>query len=127
MHFAIMDPNSPLMINILLVLANIINLVYNIPQMVQTYKTRSTGDFSTIFLSLRIISNIIWIIYSISIDSMLMLINSIVTVIATLFIGYFKYTEYKKHKNTQDDMPSILFTALDANEEFCMQPLSTVS
>jgi len=98
MNFTIMDPNSSLFINILLVVANIINLFYNIPQMVQTYKTRSTGDFSALFLVLRVISNFIWIIYSISIDSMLMLINSVVTVIATTFIGYFKYVEYRKNQ-----------------------------
>jgi len=103
MNFTIMDPNSSLFINILLVIANIINLVYNIPQMIQTYKTRSTGDFSTLFLFLRVVSNFIWIIYSVSIDSMLMLINSIVTVIATAFIGYFKYIEYRKKQKSQAD------------------------
>ena len=103
MNFTIMDPNSSLFINILLVIANIINLVYNIPQMIQTYKTRSTGDFSTLFLFLRVVSNFIWIIYSVSIDSMLMLINSIVTVIATTFIGYFKYIEYRKKQKSLED------------------------
>lgn len=103
MNFTIMDPNSSLFINILLVIANIINLVYNIPQMIQTYKTRSTGDFSTLFLFLRVVSNFIWIIYSVSIDSMLMLINSIVTVIATAFIGYFKYIEYRKKQKSLED------------------------
>ena len=98
MQFALMDPNSSLTINILLVVANVINLVYNIPQMVQTYQTRSTGDFSALFLALRIVANFIWIIYSVSISSMLMLINSVVTVVATLFIGYFKYTEHLKSR-----------------------------
>lgn len=103
MHFTIMDPNSSLFINILLVIANIINLVYNIPQMIQTYKTRSTGDFSTLFLFMRIVGNSIWIFYSVSIDSMLMLINSSVTVIATTFIGYFKFIEYRKKQKSLAD------------------------
>lgn len=141
MNFTIMDPNSSLFINILLVIANIINLVYNIPQMIQTYKTRSTGDFSTLFLFLRVVSNFIWIIYSVSIDSMLMLINSIVTVIATTFIGYFKYIEYRKKQksladeglvntsfnmvntsyNTDDDV--INYDVLDDTSDDCMQNL----
>ena len=98
MEFTLMDPNSSLFINILLVIANILNLVYNIPQVIQTYKTRSTGDFSKLFLLLRLISSFIWIVYSISIDSMLMLINSVVTVVATTIIGYFKYIEFRKNQ-----------------------------
>jgi len=67
--------------------------VYNVPQMVRTYKTKSTKDFSTWFIFLRIIGNTIWIVYSIEIDSLQMLINNCVTVFASLFIGYYKVNE----------------------------------
>ena len=88
-----MDENVSPIMNIFLIIANIINLIYNIPQMVKTYKTRSTKDFSGWFLSLRVVGNLIWIAYAIDINSILMLINNIVTVIASLFIGYYKYRE----------------------------------
>lgn len=93
-----MDPNVNLPMNILLIIANIINLLYNIPQMVHTYKTKSTKDFDVWFLILRIVGNGIWIIYSFEINSLLMLINNCVTIIATLFIGYYKFIELYKSK-----------------------------
>ena len=79
MKFVIMDNNVSLTMNIFVIIANVINLIYNIPQMIKTYKTKSTKDFSGWFISLRIIGNIIWIAYSIEINSMLMLINNMVT------------------------------------------------
>jgi MtN3 and saliva related transmembrane protein len=98
MHITFMDPNVNLPMNILLIIANIINLLYNIPQMVHTYKTKSTKDFDVWFLILRIVGNGIWIIYSFEINSLLMLINNCVTIIATLFIGYYKFLELYKCK-----------------------------
>ena len=93
MKFELMDPNVPLGMNIMLIIANVINLVYNIPQMVQTYRTKSTRDFSGWFLSLRIIGNMIWVIYAIYIANLLMLINNIVTVGASIFVAYYKCIE----------------------------------
>ncbi len=93
MKFIIMDNNVSLTMNIFIIIANVINLIYNIPQMIKTYKTKSTKDFSGWFISLRIIGNIIWVAYSIEINSMLMLINNMVTVIASIFVGYYKMRE----------------------------------
>lgn len=105
MQFDIIDHNVSLTINIFLVIANIINLLYNIPQMYKTYKCKSTKDFSTLFLSFRFIGNLIWVEYAVEIGSLLMLINNVVTIISTLFIGYYKinelYSEYKIKKNNE--------------------------
>ena len=99
MHFNIIDPKVSPTMNGFLILANIINLVYNIPQMVQTYKTKSTKDFNVWFIVLRIIGNCIWVVYSIEVNSLLMLINNSVTVCASIFIGYYKFHEYiETHK-----------------------------
>ena len=99
MNFTILDHNVSLTMNVLIIIANIINLFYNIPQMIKTYKTKSTRDFSAVFIVLRIVANVIWVAYSIEINSFLMLINNLVTVIASLFIGYYKalemYEDYK--------------------------------
>jgi uncharacterized protein with PQ loop repeat len=83
MKFSFIDKNVSTTMNVFLVIANVINLVYNIPQVVKTCKTKSTKDFSGWFLSLRFIGNTIWIGYAIEIDSLLMLINNIVTVVAS--------------------------------------------
>ena len=93
-----MDENVSTTTNGFLIIANLINIIYNVPQMVKTYKTKSTRDFSAWFIGLRIFGNIIWIEYAIEVDSLLMLINNIVTVVASIFIGYYKvidiYSDY---------------------------------
>ncbi len=103
MKFSFIDRNVSTTMNVFLVVANIINLFYNIPQMITTYKRKSTKDFSTTFLVLRIVGNIIWIGYAIEVNSLLMMINNIVTVLSSIFIGYYKVLEiiadYKKKKD----------------------------
>ena len=89
--------------NVFLIIANIINLWYNIPQIIKTYRCKSTRDFSATFLFLRIIGNFIWTGYSIEVNSFQMLLNNIVTVLASVFISYYKIKEiisdYKKKYN----------------------------
>ena len=63
MQLTLLDSNVYITMNIFLSIANIINLIYNVPQVVKTYKTKSTKDFSAWFIFLRILGNIIWIIY----------------------------------------------------------------
>jgi MtN3 and saliva related transmembrane protein len=87
MKFSFIDHNVSTTMNVFIVIANIINLVYNIPQVVKTWKSKSTNDFSGWFLSLRFIGNTIWIAYAIELDSLLMLINNVVTVLASGIIG----------------------------------------
>ena len=94
MHFELIEPKVSPTMNGFLILANILNIVYNIPQMIQTYKTKSTKDFNIWFIVLRIIGNFIWMVYAIEVNSLLMLINNSVTVIASVFIGYYKWREY---------------------------------
>jgi MtN3 and saliva related transmembrane protein len=91
-----MDPNVSTTMNVFLIIANIINIFYNIPQMVHTYKTKSTKDFDVWFIILRIVGNIIWLAYAIDINNLLMLINNSVTVFSSLFIGYYKFFEKEK-------------------------------
>lgn len=93
MKFSLLDQNVSTTMNVFIIIANIINLVYNLPQIYKTYKTKSTKDFSEWFLLLRVVGNVIWIPYSIEINSMLLLINTLVTVIASIFIGYYKVVE----------------------------------
>jgi uncharacterized protein with PQ loop repeat len=59
MDFSILDPNVSITTNIFVIIANIINLIYNVPQMYKTWKTRSTKDFSASFLIMRIAGNVI--------------------------------------------------------------------
>ena len=109
MKFEIIDNNVSLTMNIFIIIANIINIVYNIPQMVKTYKCKSTKDLSSWFLFLRIIGNSIWIAYAIEVDSMMILINTSVTVFSSIFIGYYKVLELNRdrlEKNNQKLLPN---------------------
>ena len=112
MKFSFIDKNVSTTMNVFLVIANVINLVYNIPQVVKTWKSKSTNDFSGWFLSLRFIGNTIWIVYAIEVDSLLMLINNVVTVVASGIIGgiminnMYKAYKLKKYSilNNTDDL-----------------------
>ncbi len=102
MQFKILDPNVGIPMNVFIIIGNVITLFQNIPQVVKTYQVKSTRDFSSIFLFMRLTACFIWGAYSIEIDSLLMLINNLITLISTLFIGYYKVTEiiydYKSKK-----------------------------
>ena len=73
MKFEIIDDNVSMTMNVFIIIANIINIVYNIPQMVKTYQRKTTQDLSSWFIFLRIIGNSIWIGYAIEVDSMMIL------------------------------------------------------
>ena len=84
---------------------------------------KSTKELSSWFLFLRIVGNIIWVGYAIEVDSMMMLINNIITVIASIFIGYYKVLEIhkermeKKQDRLEDRMEDRLEdTLLDDND-----------
>jgi uncharacterized protein with PQ loop repeat len=104
MKIKILDPNVGLPMNIFIIIGNIITLVQNVPQVIKTYQVKSTRDFSAIFLSLRIMACLIWGAYSIEISSLLMLINNLITLLSTIFLGYYKVKEiihdYRNKKNT---------------------------
>jgi MtN3 and saliva related transmembrane protein len=107
MQFDIIDHNVSSTTNVFLIIANIINLFYNIPQMYKTYKRKTTKDLSGWFLLLRIIGNSIWIEYAIEVDSLLMLINNIVTVLSSIFVGYYKLIEILNDRNNINDINNI--------------------
>ncbi len=93
MHFEILDPNVSKTMNIFIIIGNIISLCQNIPQIIKTYKVKSTRDFSSLFILMRISACIIWGAYSIEIESLMMLINNLITLSATGFISYYKINE----------------------------------
>jgi|LakMenEpi03Aug12_release.lakeMendotaPanAssembly.Ray.scaffolds.fasta_scaffold1419668_1 MtN3 and saliva related transmembrane protein len=90
---AIFDDSVSTTMNVFLVIGNIINFVYNIPQVVKTYKTKSTRDFSPTFLFMRVIGNCIWLAYSIELKAFLFIVSNIVSVISSIFISYYKVLE----------------------------------
>lgn len=121
MHLTLLDKNVSDTMNVFLVIANIINFIYNVPQIVKTCKTKSTKDFSGWFLSLRVLGNLIWVAYAIEVESLLMLINNIVTVIASAIIGSFMINDmYKARYNKKNGIMEIhqLEELEEVDEEF---------
>ena len=106
MRFTIFDENVSTTMNVFLVLGNIINLIYNIPQMVKTYKSKSTGDFSPTFLFMRVAGNVIWLAYSIELNEFLFLFSNVVSVFSSVFISYYKVVEIIQSRKTgvEDDL-----------------------
>ncbi len=104
MKFEIFDDKVSLTTNIFLIIANIINLTYNLPQVIKTYKSKSVSDFSEVFLVMRILGNTIWIGYAIEINSMLMLINNLVVIFSTMFLGYYKVLEIIKKRKAKSHL-----------------------
>jgi uncharacterized protein with PQ loop repeat len=114
MNFSVFDDSVSYTMNVFLVIGNIINLVYNIPQMVKTYKTKSTKDFSSTFLFLRVIGNSIWLAYSIELNTFLFLICNVVSVGASVFISYYKVVDlYIEYRTKQY---SLLYNDVEVNE-----------
>ena len=104
MIYTIFDDSVSPAMNVFLVIGNIVSLVYNIPQMVKTYKTNSTKDFSSTFLFLRVVNNSIWLAYSVELGTFLFLLANITSLICSLFLSYYKafelYDIHKENKNT---------------------------
>ena len=93
MDFSIFDNSVSNTMNVFLVIGNIINLIYNIPQNIKTYKTKSTKDFSSTFLFMRVLNNAIWLAYSIELNTFLFLVSNIISLFSSIFICYYKVIE----------------------------------
>ena len=117
MRFTIFDENVSTTMNVFLVLGNIINLVYNIPQMVKTYKSKSTGDFSPTFLFMRVAGNVIWLAYSIELNEFLFLFSNVVSVFSSVFISYYKVVEIIQSRKTDVEDNNVEYNYNDNVED----------
>lgn len=121
--FEFIQPELPIWANVFAITANILNLIYNFPQMWLTYKRKTTRDISGYFLSLRIISSIIWIIYSFEIDNGQLIIANTVTLLSSLFICYYKMNEIigdlknREKNNLNDKKDNFSIIPLDKNSD----------
>ena len=98
MDFSIFDDKVSTTMNVFLVIGNVINFIYNIPQIMKTYKTKSTKDFSASFLFLRVISNCIWLSYAIDLKAFLFILSNIVSLFSSIFMSYYKVIELCEKK-----------------------------
>ena len=80
--------------NSILVVCNVINVIYHLPQIIKTYKTKSVKDFDTYYLFLGNLHSFCWVLYSIEDNNGLMIFNSCVTMFSISFVSYYKINTY---------------------------------
>jgi len=105
--------------NIILLVCNVINVIYHLPQIIKTYKTKSVKDFDPYYLFLGNLHSFCWVLYSIEDNNSLMIFNSCVTMFSISFVSYYKIhsciIEFYKNKNL-NNLP-ITITNTENNKE----------
>ena len=78
----------------ILIACNVINVIYHVPQIIKTYRTKSVTDFDTYYLFLGNLHSFCWVLYSIVDNNYLMIFNSCVTMFSISFVSYYKVLSY---------------------------------
>jgi uncharacterized protein with PQ loop repeat len=74
----------------ILIACNVINVIYHVPQIIKTYRTKSVKDFDSWYLFLGNLHSFCWVLYSIEDNNSLMMFNSCVTMFSISFVSYYK-------------------------------------
>ena len=77
-------------------IGSILNLVYNIPQIYLTVKTKKARDISQLSLNFKLVSTLLWIYYSYIIGSFFMFFSNFISLNTTLIILYYKFFDKNK-------------------------------
>jgi uncharacterized protein with PQ loop repeat len=106
------------MFSVLINIANVVGVIYNVPQMYHTYKRKSTNDISPIFLHARFWCSILWTIYCVYYHLWYVLISWITTGTSSTFMLYYMhiYPRIQRKKilmdiqknNDNDETPIVL-------------------
>lgn len=86
----VQETKDPTLLREIVIVANVIGFIYNIPQVVHTIRTKSANDLSGIFLLLRMISACLWIVYTTILWSPDVLISWLVTGGSTTILMVYK-------------------------------------
>lgn len=98
--FDFFDESLPTWLNVIVLIANVIGLIYNVPQMWTTFRRASTDDISGLFLLFRFSSGIMWLIFSFYVQNVQLIISNSITTGSTIFIGAYKIKDLARHKYT---------------------------
>ena len=80
-----------IMFAVLVNIANVVNILYNIPQMYHTYKCKTTTGISPIFLHARLYCSILWTVYCIYYRLWYILVSWLTTGTSTVFMLYYMH------------------------------------
>lgn len=78
-------------------LATIFGCVCYIPQIVKICKEKNADNISNCYLSLHMISNMLWITYSIMILSYPLIISGFLSSVQDILWIYYKYKKYNEY------------------------------
>lgn len=76
---------------VLINIGNVLGVIYNIPQMWHTYKTKRATDISFYFLWMRLISSVIWCSYCIYYRLWEVIVSWVMSLLSSMMILYYKY------------------------------------
>jgi uncharacterized protein with PQ loop repeat len=80
--------------------ANVIGLFYSIPQMIRTWKTKSTKDIDTTGQILRLICSIVWLVYCIQFQLFDVGVSWAITMVSSIWtLGFKVIYEYRWFQN----------------------------
>uniref|UniRef100_A0A6C0DXE1 PQ-loop repeat-containing protein n=1 Tax=viral metagenome TaxID=1070528 RepID=A0A6C0DXE1_9ZZZZ len=98
--------------NNILIACNVINIIYHVPQIIKTYKTKSVKDFDPYYLFLGNLHSFCWVLYSIEDKNGLFIFNSCVTMFSISFVSYYKIRntiiEYNSTTKNQDTSLAVI-------------------
>lgn len=86
-----MSSQDDLWARIYIWIANIIGLIYNIPQIIHTYKTKKVNDISTLSLILRLLSSFMWCYDCLYFQLYEIGLSWFITLISSILISYYKF------------------------------------
>ena len=87
-----------IMFAVLVNIANVVNILYNIPQMYHTYKCKNTTGISPIFLHARFWCSIMWIVYCLYYKFWYVFVSWIITGTSSTFMLYYMHIYPRLHK-----------------------------
>ena len=93
-----LDLDEPTEVLVFAFMGNILNLAYNIPFVYVVWQNRSSKNISGSFLTLRVCGSVSWLVYAALVQDAWVAFSYVVTLIATIFIGYIKCIERKNKK-----------------------------
>jgi uncharacterized protein with PQ loop repeat len=110
----------------ILIACNVINVIYHVPQIIKTYRTKSVKDFDSWYLFLGNLHSFCWVLYSIEDNNGLMMFNSCVTMFSVSFVSYYKICSFinehykkniiKNEKNIDTNNKTITITSVSCEE-----------
>ena len=98
-----MTDQNEIWVQIMVWTANVFGVIYNFPQIYHTYLTKKVDDISTISISLRLLSSIIWTFYCSYFSMWGIGLSWFITLASSILIVYYKVEkqiidEYKEYK-----------------------------